>query len=87
MTLKFPFRDLSLVKAGYDFTPEKNDSNMLMFRTGDVSLELVFAKKRSPIIFVGQVLAVIDTTGDSGWWKAIKENRIGYIPKDFVTSF
>ena len=39
MTLKFPFRDLSLVKAGYDFTPEKNDSNMLMFKTGDVSPE------------------------------------------------
>ena len=37
MTLKFPFRDLSLVKAGFDFTPEKNDSNMLMFRSGDVS--------------------------------------------------
>ena len=36
MTLKFPFRDLSLVKAGYDFTPEKNDSNMLMFKSGDV---------------------------------------------------
>ena len=36
MTLKFPFRDLSLVKAEYDFTPEKNDSNMLMFKSGDV---------------------------------------------------
>ena len=36
MTLKFPFRDLSLVKAGYDFTPEKNDSNMLIFKSGDV---------------------------------------------------
>ena len=45
MTLKFPFRDLSLVKAGYDFTPEKNDSNMLMFRTGDVSLEYVSEEK------------------------------------------
>ena len=35
----------------------------------------------------GDVLAVIDTMGDTGWWKAIKDNRIGYIPKDFVTSF
>ena len=86
MTLKFPFRDLSLVKAGYDFTPEKNDSNMLMFKTGDVSREQVLEKKLFQH-FCCQVLAVIDTTGDSGWWKAIKENRIGYIPKDFVTSF
>merc|ERR1712154_300114 len=68
MTLKFPFRDLSLVRAEYDFTPEKNDSNMLMFKSHDV-------------------LAVIDSGGESGWWKAIKDNRIGYIPKDFVSSF
>ena len=86
MTLKFPFRDLSLVKAGYDFTPEKNDSNMLMFRTGDVSIEF-FYKRKLFTFSCCQVLAVIDTTGESGWWKAIKENRIGYIPKDFVTSF
>ena len=34
----------------------------------------------------GEVLAVIDRMGDSvGWWKAIKENRIGYIPRDFVS--
>ena len=85
MTLKFPFRDLSLVKAGYDFTPEKNDSNMLMFRSGDVRREKDFQRKFSH--FLLQVLAVIDTAGDSGWWKAIKDNRIGYIPKDFVTSF
>ena len=85
MTLKFPFRDLSLVKAGYDFTPEKNDSNMLMFRSGDVRREKDFLRKFS--YFLLQVLAVIDTAGDSGWWKAIKDNRIGYIPKDFVTSF
>ena len=85
MTLKFPFRDPSLVKAGYDFTPEKNDSNMLMFRSGDVRREKDFQRKFSH--FLLQVLAVIDTAGDSGWWKAIKDNRIGYIPKDFVTSF
>ena len=35
----------------------------------------------------GDILAVIDTMGDSGWWKAIKDNKLGYIPKDFVTSF
>ena len=86
MTLKFPFRDLSLVKAGYDFTPEKNDSNMLMFRSGDVRVQNKCFEEVISIFFL-QVLAVIDTAGDSGWWKAIKDNRIGYIPKDFVTSF
>jgi hypothetical protein len=35
----------------------------------------------------GEVLAVIDTMGDmGGWWKAVKDNRIGYIPKDFVSA-
>jgi len=68
MTLKFAFRDLSLVKACYDFIPDQADSNMLAFRSGEV-------------------LAVIDTMGDTGgWWKAVKDNRIGYIPKDFVSA-
>ena len=67
MTLKFPFRDLTLARANYDFTPDQKESNMLSFRSGEV-------------------LAVIDRMGDSvGWWKAIKENRIGYIPRDFVS--
>lgn len=35
----------------------------------------------------GDVLAVVETIGDSGWWMAIKDNRPGYIPKDFVTAF
>jgi hypothetical protein len=36
----------------------------------------------------GEVLAVIDTMGDmGGWWKAVKDNRIGYIPKDFVSTY
>lgn len=68
MTLKFQFRDLSLARACYDFTPDQSESNMLIFKSGEI-------------------LAVIDTMGDTGWWKAIKDNRIGYIPKDFVTSF
>jgi hypothetical protein len=35
----------------------------------------------------GEVVAVIDRLGEaSGWWKAIKDNRIGYIPRDFVTA-
>jgi len=68
MNLRFQFRDLSLVRASYDFTPDQTESNMLLFRSGEI-------------------LAVIDTMGDSGWWKAIKDNRIGYIPKDYVTSF
>ena len=68
MTLKFAFRDLSLVKACYDFIPDQADSNMLAFRSGEV-------------------LAVIHTMGDTGgWWKAVKDNRIGYIPKDFVSA-
>ena len=67
MTLKFPYRDLTLARANYDFTPDQKESNMLSFRSGEV-------------------LAVIDRMGDSvGWWKAIKENRIGYIPRDFVS--
>ena len=67
MTLKFPFRDLTLARANYDFTPDQKESNMLSFRSGEV-------------------LAVIDRMGDNvGWWKAIKENRIGYIPRDFVS--
>ena len=35
----------------------------------------------------GDLLAVIDTMGGTGgWWKAVKDNRIGYIPKDFVSA-
>jgi len=68
MKLKYQFRDLSLVRASYDFTPDHTEFNMLKFKSGDV-------------------LAVIETIGDSGWWMAIKDNRPGYIPKDFVTAF
>jgi len=67
-SLKFPYKEVTLVTAVYDFTPDWGESNMLMLRSGDV-------------------LAVIDKMGDSnGWWKAIRENKIGYIPKDFVNA-
>jgi len=66
--LRFPYKEISLVEAVYDFTPDWGESNMLNLRTGDR-------------------LAVIDKMGDgNGWWKAVKENKIGYIPKDFVKS-
>jgi len=68
MTLKFPYRDITLARANHDFTPDQKESNMLYFRSGEV-------------------LAVIDRMGDSvGWWKAIKDNKIGYIPRDFVST-
>ena len=38
MNLRFQFRDLSLVRASYDFTPDQTESNMLLFRSGEVSL-------------------------------------------------
>ena len=86
MTLKFQFRDLSLARACYDFIPGaqyikhflQTKQNKL-FKDQSESNMLTFKS--------GDVLAVIDTMGDTGWWKAIKDNRIGYIPKDFVTSF
>ena len=63
MIARFPYKEISLVEAVYDFTPDWGESNMLNLRTGDR-------------------LAVIDKMGDgNGWWKAVKENKIGYIPK------
>jgi len=85
MTLKFQFRDLGLARACYDFTPGES-KNIFNKHTNNN-----FIKDQSESNMLtfksGEVLAVIDTMGDTGWWKAIKDNRIGYIPKDFVTSF
>ena len=37
MTLKFQFRDLSLVRAAFDFKPDQAESNMLTFKSGEVT--------------------------------------------------
>jgi len=68
-TLKFAYKDLILVRASYDFSPEGPEANMLSLRSGDI-------------------LAIVDRQESSlGWLKAVNKNRIGYIPRDFVTPF
>jgi len=68
--LRFPFKDLILVTAIYDYNPEPSETNMLSLRSGDTLS--VWDKQDCPL---GWWKAVNLTTNRS---------RIGYIPKDFV---
>ena len=67
--LRFSVGELTLVEAQYEFAPALSDKNMLSLLPGDR-------------------LVVLDkTTGNhnsQGWWKACKNNHIGYIPRDSV---
>jgi len=68
-TLKFAYKDLSLVLASYDFSPDPAETNLLPLKTGDI-------------------LAIVSKQENgSGWLKAVKGSRIGYIPSDFVTPY
>jgi hypothetical protein len=67
-TLKFAYKDLTLVRANYDFTPEQPQPNLVALKAGEI-------------------LAVVGTiqASTTGWLKAVKLNRIGYIPSGFVS--
>jgi len=66
-TLKFAYKDLCLVRANYDFSPDLPEPNLLPLKAGDI------------LAVVGNIKG-----STTGWLKAVKLNRIGYIPSDFV---
>ena len=67
--LRFSVRELTLVKAQYEFAPALSDKNMLSLLPGE---RLVILNRN------------ISNNNSQGWWKACKNNRIGYIPRDLV---
>ena len=85
--------DLLLVVAKYEFSPALSDKNMLELKPGDKMVVLDKVCKYFPRSF--QCPPALDTIlsclffsqvsgNNQGWWKAIKDNKVGYIPKDFV---
>ena len=67
--LRFSVGELTLVEAQYEFAPALSDKNMLSLLPGE---RLVILDRS------------ISNNNSQGWWKACKNNRIGYIPRDFV---